>query len=134
VGEGGRVPRGVVFTPMDDERFVDERIRPEGMEKFDAIVFNFGVNESKAVRYAREFLNEDVGRLLAPVNVQPDYWLKQSFKVYDAKGNVLWTADDVGAWSVQFQPDGKSCLLSFVFIYYPGTINLSLTFTLQNAC
>jgi len=105
VGEGGRVPRGVVFTPMDDERFVDERIRPEGMEKFDAIVFNFGVNESKAVRYAREFLNEDVGRLLAPVNVQPDYWLKQSFKVYDAKGNVLWTADDVGAWSVQFQPD-----------------------------
>jgi len=100
-----RVPKGVVFTPLDDERFVDERIRLEKMGKFDAIVFNFGINESKAIKYAREFLNPDVGRLLAPVNVQPDYWPKQSFKVYDAGGNVLWTAADVGAWSVQFQPD-----------------------------
>jgi len=101
----GKVPKGVVFTPLDDERFVDERLRPEKMEKFDAIVFNFGINESKAIKYAKEFLNPDVGRLLAPVNVKPDYWMKQSFKVYDAEGNVLWTADDVGAWSVQFQPD-----------------------------
>jgi len=55
--------------------------------------------------YAKEMLQPDVGRLLAPVNSQTDYWLKQCFKVYDAYGNVLWSADDIGAWSVQFQPD-----------------------------
>ena len=104
VEEEGINPKGVVFTAMDDETFMDERIRPEEMEKFDAIVFNFGVNKRKAIKYAKEFLNED-GRLLAPVNTQSDYWLKLRFRVYDVKGNVLWTADDVGAWSVQFQPD-----------------------------
>lgn len=67
VEEEGINPKGVVFTAMDDETFVDKRIRPEEMEKFDTIVFNFGVNERKAIKYAKEFLNED-GRLLAPVN------------------------------------------------------------------
>jgi len=103
--DDNKIPTGVVFTPMDDETFVDEKWRPEKMEKFDAIIFNFGVNESKAVKYATEMLQSDVGRLFAPVNTQTDYWLKQTFKVYDSNGNVLWTADDVGAWSVQFQPD-----------------------------
>jgi len=114
------VPDGVTFYPMDDERFLNNVWRPRGKsklsdgnksivnqneDKFDAIVFNFAINESKAEAYAQELLQPDVGRLLAPVNVQSDYWLKQAFKVYDAKGNVLWTANDVGAWSVQFQPD-----------------------------
>ena len=105
VGVGGEeVPKGVVFTPIDDERFV-ERLRGEKTPRFDAIVFNFGVNESKARAYAKEFLTPDVGRLLAPVNIQSDYWLKQRFEVMDARGEVLWSADEVGAWSVQFQPD-----------------------------
>ena len=77
---GEKVPEGVVFTPMDDERFVDEQLRGANTinknKKFYVIVFNFGVNESKARAYAKEFLNPDVRRLLAPVNIQPDYWLK----------------------------------------------------------
>ena len=68
------------------------------------IVFNFGVNDSKAKAYAKTMLQPD-GRLLAPVNIKADYWMKQAFKVYDSQGTLLWTANDIGAWSVQFQPD-----------------------------
>jgi hypothetical protein len=98
------VPSQVHFTPVDDERFVQNIWRPNKMEKFDVIVFNFGINDRKARAYAREMLVDD-GRLFAPVNVQNDYWLKQAFKVYDNQGNILWSVNDVGAWSVQFQPD-----------------------------
>ncbi len=98
------LPPKVHFTGVDDERFYFDVWRPTQMDKFDAIIFNFGINERKAKAYAQEMLVED-GRLFAPVNVQSDYWLKQAFKVYDSKGNVLWSVNDVGAWSVQFQPD-----------------------------
>jgi Methylase of polypeptide chain release factors len=99
------LPSGVRFTALDDESFVQNVWNTEGRkQKFDVIVFNFGINDSKARRYAQEMLMED-GRLFAPVNVQSDYWLKQAFKVYDVRGNVLWSVTDVGAWSVQFQPD-----------------------------
>jgi len=98
------LPTGVHFTPLDDERYVEHVWKKGDMEKFDVIVFNFGINESKARKYAQEMLVED-GTLFAPVNVQSDYWLKQSFKVYNVKGDVLWSVTDVGAWSVQFQPD-----------------------------
>jgi hypothetical protein len=98
------VPAQVHFTPVDDERFVQDIWRPNEMEKFDVIVFNFGINDRKARAYAKDMLVED-GRLFAPVNVQNDYWLKQAFKVYDKQGNILWSVNDVGAWSVQFQPD-----------------------------
>jgi len=43
-----KIPADVVFTPIDDERFVEERWLPEKLEKFDVIIFNFGVNEAKA--------------------------------------------------------------------------------------
>ncbi len=72
---------------------------------FDVIVFNFAVNESKAKQFARELLDKSHGRLLAPINTMNDYWLKQTYKVMDSDGNVVWSAADVGAWSVQFQPD-----------------------------
>lgn len=98
------LPTGVHFSPLDDERYVENVWKKGDMEKFDVIVFNFGINESKARKYAQEMLVED-GRLFAPVNVQSDYWLKQAFKVYNVKGDVLWSVADVGAWSVQFQPD-----------------------------
>jgi 2-polyprenyl-3-methyl-5-hydroxy-6-metoxy-1,4-benzoquinol methylase len=99
------VPAGVNFHPVDDERFLDERRKKDGgVGLFDVIVFNFAVNDSKAKSYAKSMLQPD-GRLLAPVNTRSDYWMKQTFKVYDCQGNVLWTANDIGAWSVQFQPD-----------------------------
>lgn len=94
----------VHFTELDDERFVEDEWRSKHMAQFDVIVFNFGINEKKAKAYAQEMLMDD-GRLFAPVNTKADYWMKQTFKVYNKQGDVLWSVSDVGAWSVQFQPD-----------------------------
>ncbi|KAL3766023.1 hypothetical protein ACHAWU_002738 [Discostella pseudostelligera] len=114
----GVCPTSVQFYELDDERYLESWRRKYGGEKeghseqeeganglFDAIVFNFAINESKAVTFATELLNKDHGILLAPINTSTDYWLKQRYKVMDASGKVLWSADDVGAWSVLFQPD-----------------------------
>jgi hypothetical protein len=70
------------------------------------IVYNFAVNESKA-RGMLKYLNaaNPNARLLAPVNAQTDYWQKQSYLLLDRSGSVTWSASEVGAWSVQFQPD-----------------------------
>lgn len=109
----GYCPSGVSFYELDDERYIDEwrakfasnqqSGRDDGL--FDVIVFNFAVNDSKAALFATQLLNKKHGRLLAPINTMNDYWLKQTYKVMDSGGNVLWSAGDVGAWSVQFQPD-----------------------------
>lgn len=114
----GHCPPDVTFYALDDERYLDkwrEKYPPssESQQKnanrddglFDVIVFNFAVNESKALQFAEELLNKQHGRLLAPINTSNDYWLKQTYKVMDSKGTVVWDAVDVGAWSVQFQPD-----------------------------
>ena len=106
----GHCPPGVHFYELDDERYLD-RWREKNSSSsgedglFDVIVFNFAVNENKAALFANELLNKEYGRLLAPINTSDDYWLKQTYKVLDCKGEVLWSAVDVGAWSVQFQPD-----------------------------
>jgi hypothetical protein len=120
---GGYCPPSVQFYELDDERYLEnwrkkyygnkhnnidnEHPKEEEDEDglFDAIVFNFAINESKAITFATELLNKDHGVLLAPVNTSTDYWLKQRYKVIDASGKVLWSTDDVGAWSVLFQPD-----------------------------
>jgi len=114
----GYCPPGVTFYELDDERYLDQwrmnyyegvnnfkQQQQAGGLLFDVIVFNFAVNESKAKLFARELLDKSHGRLLAPINTMNDYWLKQTYKVMDSDGNVLWSAADVGAWSVQFQPD-----------------------------
>jgi hypothetical protein len=62
------------------------------------------VNRSKALYFCQNLLKTD-GLLLAPINSQQDYWLKQTYQLLDTNGNLLWSAIDVGAWSVQFQPD-----------------------------
>lgn len=98
-------PESVKFYELDDERYIDEW-RSQGSHRFDAITFNFGINERKAISFARDLLEPENGRLLAPVNVQTDYWLKQVYKVYDSKGDVVNVlGQDIGAWAVQFQPD-----------------------------
>ena len=116
----GNCPDGVTFYELDDERFLDiwrtkhelnqqSSTMTSGIKDqdglFDVIVFNFAVNESKANQFAKELLNKNHGRLLAPINTMNDYWLKQTYQVIDSNGNILWSAADVGAWSVQFQPD-----------------------------
>jgi predicted TPR repeat methyltransferase len=101
--ENGHCPDSVHFYQLDDERFVRWWKEMNG-EKYNAIVFNFAINQNKAVQFATELLEKD-GVLLAPVNTQQDYWLKQQYQLLDSSGKIIWTASDVGAWSVQFQPD-----------------------------
>jgi len=110
----GYCPEGVRFYELDDERYLDQWRGASSDTKsggggdkqlFDIIVFNFAVNEAKAQQFAKELLNKQHGRLLAPINTSNDYWLKQTYQVIDSEGKVLWSAVDVGAWSVQFQPD-----------------------------
>jgi SAM-dependent methyltransferase len=109
----GYCPSTVQFYELDDERYLDlwrETLAQLGKEKqaqqlFDVVIFNFAVNESKAKQFAQELLNKQHGRLLAPINTSNDYWLKQTYQVLNSNGDVLWSAVDVGAWSVQFQPD-----------------------------
>lgn len=103
VVEGGYCPPTVHFYELDDERFVEEW-KKENLEKYDVIAFNFAVNREKALYFCRNLLKPD-GLLLAPVNAQQDYWLKQTYQLLNANGEVAWSAADVGAWSVQFQPD-----------------------------
>ena len=102
----GHCPQSVHFYELDDERYLEQwRERHEGL--FDVITFNFACNESKAIQFAKELLKEK-GRLLAPINTSDDYWLKQNYIVMDSNGDVLSSESDVGAWSVQFQPDVTS--------------------------
>jgi len=107
VEEGGHCPPSVKFYELDDERFLElwkENNKNNKQQKYDVITFNFAVNGSKALLFSKELLKEN-GTLLAPVNTQRDYWLRQVYILLDANGKILWSADDVGAWSVQFQPD-----------------------------
>lgn len=103
VEDGGYCPPTVHFYELDDERFL-EKWKREKLEKYDIIAFNFAVNREKALYFSKNLLKEE-GLLLAPINTQPDYWLKQTYQLIDADGKVVWSAGDVGAWSVQFQPD-----------------------------
>ena len=104
----GYCPSTVNFYELDDERYLDlwkskYNNAQEGL--FDVIIFNFAVNESKAKQFATTLLNKQHGIVLAPINTMNDYWLKQNYKIMDSEGRALWSTADVGAWSVQFQPD-----------------------------
>jgi len=97
----------VKFHEMDADTFRSEIWRHHSLGGYDLIVFNFAINEFKAVSYAKEMLStskESV--LIAPINQQTDYWLKQSFRIYDCHGTLIRDVGDViDAWNVQFQPD-----------------------------
>lgn len=113
------IPATVQFYEMDDERFFaysqqqqqqqNEQHMPK--KKYHVIVYNFAINLDKAVRVAKEYLDPTLenARLLVPANAQKDYWYKQSYYLIDVKGDIVWKSKpDVGAWSVQFQPDVTS--------------------------
>lgn len=101
--EKGFCPPSVRFYELDDERFVEDW-KKSGKDKYDVIAFNFAVNRDKALFFCHNLLKED-GLLLAPINSQEDYWLKQTYQLLDSDGKLQWATVDVGAWSVQFQPD-----------------------------
>jgi SAM-dependent methyltransferase len=103
VVENGFCPPSVRFFELDDERFTEEW-KKSGQDKYDIIAFNFAVNRDKAMFFCHNLLKDD-GLLLAPINSQEDYWLKQTYQLLDSEGKLQWAAVDVGAWAVQFQPD-----------------------------
>jgi SAM-dependent methyltransferase len=99
-------PASVRFFELSDQEFFDY-IRPT-QRRYDAIVYNFAVNPEKAVAIAKTYLN-DGGVLLAPCNDRRDYWYKQSYLLLNSNGDTVWKSQpEVGAWSVQFQPDVES--------------------------
>jgi len=103
VEEGGSCPSSVTFYELDDERFV-KMWKEKELPRYDVIAFNFGINRDKALFFCQNLLKPD-GVLLAPINSQKDYWLKQTYFLLDATGTVSWFSYDIGAWAVQFQPD-----------------------------
>ena len=106
VVDEGHCPSSVTFYEVDDETFVNTNsdVRA-GVRKYDVIIFNFAVNDKKAKAFTSYLTRSPASRLLAPVNTQEDYWLKQQYKIYDYNCAETYSATDVGAWSVQFQPD-----------------------------
>jgi protein-L-isoaspartate O-methyltransferase len=104
------VGQSVSFYEMDDMSFFSAFPAGKGNDEshFDAIVYNFAVNQEKAVWVAQHFLTPG-GVLLAPCNDSTDYWYKQSYVLLDHMGATLWKSGaSVGAWYVQFQPDVTS--------------------------
>ena len=100
-------PLSVHFYELDDDSFL-ETVAAKEERKYDVICYNFAINPSKAARVARQYLT-DSGVLFAPVNDRPEYWYKQTYYTLNANGQVLQKSQaDVGAWSVQFQPDVTS--------------------------
>jgi SAM-dependent methyltransferase len=93
------------FYEMADAPFF--RLAQESaFPKYDIIVYNFAVNPQKAVQVAKKLLVPATGLLLAPVNDRADYWYKQTYWLIDASGEIVYkSSPEVGAWSVQFQPD-----------------------------
>lgn len=108
-------PETVRFYEMDDDSFFAMLLRRDddnAKTKYDIICYNFAVNPSKAVTVAQQYLT-DTGVLFAPINDKPEYWYKQTYYTINAQGQVIQKSDaDVGAWSVQFQPDvtSESCI------------------------
>jgi hypothetical protein len=99
-------PASVQFHEMSDDDFF-ATLEPQ--QHYDVIVYNFAINPSKAVEVAQTWLRPESGILLAPCNDRRDYWYKQSYLVLNSNGSLVWkSGEEVGAWSVQFQPDVTS--------------------------
>jgi SAM-dependent methyltransferase len=99
--EGAAALDGVRFHQQSDERYV--AARPATDERFDLVIINYAVNAEKAVRFARELLTKN-GRLLAPTNVQSDFWFNQRYELLDARGEVLWTRGTLGVRVAGIEP------------------------------
>jgi SAM-dependent methyltransferase len=98
-------PETVKFYEMADDPFF-RLAQEKEFPRYDIVVYNFAVNPAKAVRVAKNLLLPEKGLLLAPVNDRADYWYKQTYWLIDETGTIVYKSSaEVGAWSVQFQPD-----------------------------
>ena len=118
-------PPTVTFHEMDDERFFANQRKQNPNRKYEVIVYNFAINLDKAVRVAKEYLDPelDSARLLAPANVQKDYWYKQTYYLINQKGEIKWNSNpDVG---------GRSCLLHLAWcLLLTNNSKLTLRYTI----
>ena len=99
-------PSSVHFFALSDDAFFKHLQQNEATNaSYDVICYNFAINFRKAEQVAKQYLTE-TGILLAPINDKADYWYKQSYYILDKRGKTVWkSSPEVGAWSVQFQPD-----------------------------
>ena len=98
-------PETVKFYEMADDPFF-RLAQEQEFPRYDIVVYNFAVNPAKAIRVAKNLLTPETGLLLAPVNDRADYWYKQTYWLMDGTGTIVYkSSPEVGAWSVQFQPD-----------------------------
>jgi len=107
---GKSAPGGVRFEQTSDDGFFEIWSRDAQRARFDLVVINYAINPGKAQFFARNLLSPR-GKLLAPVNCQPDYWFEQRYELLDASARVEWERAAVGSWAVLFQPDftASSC-------------------------
>jgi hypothetical protein len=98
------LPAGVSFVQATDDSFMARRAKNSEATPFEMVVVNYAINPDKAAEFARALLTPE-GNLLAPVNVQRDYWFAQEYRLMNKRGDVLWRKDKVGSWEVTFQPD-----------------------------
>jgi hypothetical protein len=106
-------PETVQFYELDDDAFFQslEQQNQQQVQQYQVICYNFAINAQKAVRVARRYLSakDDTAILFAPVNDKTDYWYKQTYYTLNNKGEIVSQSQpEVGAWSVQFQPDVTS--------------------------
>jgi hypothetical protein len=110
----GQLPEGVRFYQASDERFLELRGRAgagssePSARPYDLVIVNYAVNAEKARRLAAALLEPGPGRLLAPTNVNNDYWFEQKYVLLDHAGNVQWSRATLGSYDVLFQPDFTS--------------------------
>ena len=97
------LPPGVQFVQASSDRYLASRAADA--PRFDMVVVNYALNPDKALEFARRLLVPTTGRMLAPVNVQQDYWFSQEFRLLDQSGKVYLKQGTSGGWQVTFQPD-----------------------------
>ena len=103
---GESLPPGIQFEHASDEQYL-EKWAATGKTPYQLVVLNYAVNHDKAARLAKLLLAPG-GHLLAPTNVQNDYWFNQQYEFFDDQANVRWTKGTLGSYSVLFQPDFTS--------------------------
>ena len=101
------LPAGVSFQHLSDEQYVSKWVE-EGIDAFDLVVLNYAVNRDKAERFAKTLLTPR-GRLLAPTNIQQDYWFGQQYVLLDADAQQIGAPTGrILSYDVLFQPDFTS--------------------------
>ena len=96
-----KLPPDVEFFHGSDEQFVTqwEDAKPQP-EKFNLVVLNYAVNHDKAVRFAKTLVAPG-GHLLAPTNVQNNYWFAQQYERVRALPGLCPREENIFIFSIR---------------------------------